>query len=164
MKLHWTIFALGTVITWGLYGAFLHKGSMGFLPDPNYRLKAFLFVGVAYLIVAIVGPLILIAASGKGFEFSNEKGGITLSIVAGVLGAAGALFAILALGANPTPGPAAASQVMSLIFAGAPIVAAIYGLILKPPAGGLTSLDWRFVVGLLLAASGGALVTLFKPV
>ena len=73
--MHWAIFAMMTVLTWGLYGAFLHKGTLGFgMADPNARMKAFLFVGVAYFIVAIVGPLILIAISGKGFDFSKTEG------------------------------------------------------------------------------------------
>ena len=153
-----------TVFTWGLYGAFLHKGALGFgLSDPNARMKAFLFVGVAYFVVAIVGPLILIAVSGKGFDFSKTDG-IKLSLIAGTLGAVGALTALLALSNHPIRSPLAASQVMSLIFAGAPIVAAVYGLIIKPPEGGLASLDWKFLLGLFLGATGGAMVTLFKPI
>jgi hypothetical protein len=161
MKLHWAIWALMTVLTWGLYGAFLHKGGMGFGADPNARMKAFLFVGVAYFVVAIVGPLLIIALSGKGFAFAPE--GIKWSLFAGTLGALGALTVLIALNANPIKGPMAASQVMSLVFAGAPIVAAIYGLVVKPPEGGLSALPWQFVLGIVLGATGGALVTLFKP-
>ena len=161
--MHWAIFAMMTVLTWGLYGAFLHKGTLGFgMADPNARMKAFLFVGVAYFIVAIVGPLILIAISGKGFDFSKTEG-IKLSLIAGTLGAVGALTALLALSNHPIKSPLAASQVMSLIFAGAPIVAALYGLYSKYQDGTLKELNPVFIVGLVLGATGGALVTLFKP-
>jgi len=151
----WVIFALVTVCTWGLYGAFLHKGAQGFNND---RMKAFLFVGVAYFLIAVIAPIIVIAVNGSKFEFAGE--GIKWSLFAGVLGAVGALAVLFALNTNPTKGPAAASQVMSLIFAGAPMVAAVFGIMNKQES---TPLDWRFITGLVLAASGGALVTLFKP-
>ena len=32
-----------------------------------------------------------------------------------------------------------------------------------PPAGGLGALKWQFVLGILLAAAGGTLVSLYKP-
>jgi hypothetical protein len=124
------------------------------------RMKAFLFVGVAYFAVAIVGPLLYLKLSGKEFDFSS--GGIRWSLFAGTLGAVGAFTLLIALNKNPVQGPMGASQVMSLIFAGAPVVAALYGIYMK---GGVSfsSLDWRFVAGLVMAASGGVMVTYFKP-
>ena len=52
---------------------------------------------------------------------------------------------------------------MSIVFAGAPVLNALYSLALHPPAGGWQKLPWPFVLGLLLAALGGCLVTLYKP-
>lgn len=52
---------------------------------------------------------------------------------------------------------------MSIIFAGAPVVNAIYVMALHPPEGGVGSVDKRFFLGILLAAVGGCLVTLYKP-
>lgn len=156
----WVAYALVTVLCWGLYGAFLHKGAIGFGMD---RMKAFLFVGIAYFLIAVLAPLALIAIKGQDPKWEFKPEGIKLSIFAGALGAVGALTVLLALSYHPIKSPAAASQVMSLVFAGAPVVAAIYGLILKPPEGGLSSLDPKFVAGLVLAAAGGCLVTLFKP-
>ena len=52
---------------------------------------------------------------------------------------------------------------MSIIFAGAPIVNAVVALALHPPAGGYGSIKPQFLVGILLAAVGGTLVTLYKP-
>jgi len=160
----WVAYALVTVLCWGLYGAFLNKGAIGFHHD---RMKAFLFVGVAYFLIAVLAPLALIAIHGKEpkWEFNSE--GIKMSLFAGCLGAIGALTVLIALNSHPltAQGKAAiaASNVMSVVFAGAPIVAAVYGLLIKPPKEGLLSLDWRFVAGLVMAAAGGALVTLFKP-
>jgi drug/metabolite transporter (DMT)-like permease len=159
----WAVFALMTVLTWGLYGAFLNKGAVGFDHD---RMKAFLFVGVAYFLIAVLGPLILIAVNGKEPKWEFKPEGIKLSLFAGSLGAIGALTVLIALNTHPLTAekqPAmAASQVMSLVFAGAPIVAAIYGIVTRKAQGEL-NLDWRFITGLVLAASGGAMVTIFKP-
>jgi uncharacterized membrane protein YeaQ/YmgE (transglycosylase-associated protein family) len=154
----WLGFALMTVVSWGLYGAFLARGAKGFEDD---RMKAFLFVGVAYFLVAIIGPLIVIALRGERLDLFTKTQGVKWSLIAGIVGALGALTVLFALNKNPIHGPAGASQVMSVVFAGAPIVAAIYGLLNRKD--GLSGLDWRFVLGLVLAASGGALVTLFKP-
>ena len=55
------------------------------------------------------------------------------------------------------------SVVMSIVFAGAPVVNAGVALALHPPSGGLGSIRWQFALGILLAALGGCLVTLFKP-
>ena len=160
MKLHWAAYAMMTVLAWGVYGAFLAKGAEGF---GNDRIKAFLFVGIAYLLVAVLAPVAYIAVNGTGFDFGSHPEGIKWSLIAGTMGAIGALTVLFALNTNPERGPVAASQVMSLVFAGAPIVAAIYGLILKYQAGKLGAINPVFIVGLLLAATGGALVTLFKP-
>ena len=59
-SMNWVTFALMTVAFWGLYGVFLHKGAMG-MADPQFgRYKAFLVVGIAYFLVAVLAPLILL--------------------------------------------------------------------------------------------------------
>jgi hypothetical protein len=40
---------------------------------------------------------------------------------------------------------------------------AIYSLVTHPPAGGWLKLPWPFVLGIVLAAIGGCLVSLYKP-
>jgi hypothetical protein len=75
-----------------------------------------------------------------------------------VLGAAGAFGVLLAFGAKGHP-----AVVMSIIFAGAPVVNAVVAFSLHPPAGGLSSLRWQFVAGIALAAVGGMMVMLYKP-
>lgn len=158
--MHWSIFALMTVLSWGVYGAFLARGAKGFEDD---RIKAFLFVGVAYLLVAVLAPLLIIVVKGSGFDFGKHPAGVKWSLIAGTVGALGALTVLFALNSNPVQGPIGASQVMSLVFAGAPVVAAIYGLIMNPPKEGWGSISPVFIAGIVLAAAGGALVTLFKP-
>ncbi len=154
--LTWLIFALLTVCSWGLYGIFLHTGQIAMGDPVNGRYKAYLFVGIAYLLTAVIGSLIVLMVNGSDWSFPIK--GLTWSLLAGTVGAMGAFGVLLAFGAKGTP-----AVVMSIVFAGAPIVNAIVSLILHPPAGGWGSLNWQFVLGILLAALGGCLVTLFKP-
>ena len=80
------------------------------------------------------------------------------SLLAGIVGAVGAFGVLLAFGAKGSP-----AVVMSIVFAGAPVLNAAYALVLHPPAGGWQKLPWPFVLGIALAAIGGCLVTLYKP-
>ena len=50
---------------------------------------------------------------------------------------------------------------MSIIFAGAPIVNAIVAISMAHDWG---KIRWPFILGLVMAAAGGFLVTMFKPV
>ena len=152
----WFVFALMTVVAWGLYGVFLHSGQ-SLMQDPiNGRYKAFLFVGIAYFLTAVVAPLVLLWFRGATWTFSAP--GMRWSLLAGIVGAIGAFCVLLAFGAGGKP-----SVVMSIIFAGAPVVNAVVALAMHPPAGGWLALRWQFVAGILLAALGGCLVTLYKP-
>ncbi len=152
----WLVFSLLTVICWGLYGAFLHSGQLGMNDPVHGRYKAFLFVGVAYFLTAVLAPLAMLVLKGASWSFTGP--GVGWSLLAGIVGAAGAFGVLLAFGAKGTP-----AVVMSIIFAGAPVVNALYGLILHPPAGGWLKLPLPFVLGIILAATGGCLVTLYKP-
>ncbi len=152
----WLVYALLTVAFWGVYGIFLHSGQLAMGDAVNGRYKAFLFVGIAYLIAAVLAPAIVLVVNGATWTFSAK--GVIWSLLAGLVGALGAFCVLLAFGAKGSPG-----VVMSIIFAGAPVVNAVVALAIHPPAGGLGSLRWQFVAGILLAAVGGCLVTLYKP-
>jgi drug/metabolite transporter (DMT)-like permease len=153
----WLAFALTAVVAWGLYGILLHSGQAGMADPVNGRYKAFLFVGVAYFFTAILAPLAWMAARG-GTSWSFPASGMLWSLLAGVAGAAGAFGVLLAFGARGTP-----PVVMSIVFAGAPVVNAVAAVLLQPPAGGWSGIRWPFFAGILLAALGGCLVTLYKP-
>lgn len=152
----WLYFALMTVSCWGLYGIFLHSGQLGMADPVNGRYKAFLFVGIAYFLVAVLAPLAMLLVSGADWDYPVK--GMALSLVAGTFGAIGAFGVLLAFGAKGTP-----AVVMSIIFAGAPIVNAVVSMIHHPPAGGVGGIRWQFFAGIALAALGGCLVTLYKP-
>lgn len=155
--LTWLLFALVTVVSWGVYGVFLHTGQVAMQDPVNGRYKAFLFVGLAYFLTAVLAPLALLLAKGAAFTGYTPKG-MAWSLLAGIVGAVGAFGVLLAFGAKGTP-----AVVMSIVFAGAPVVNALYTLVLHPPAGGWGGVKWPFYLGIALAALGGCLVTYFKP-
>ncbi len=84
------------------------------------------------------------------------------SLIAGIVGALGAFGVLLAFGAAPKPTVKYVPVVMSIIFAGAPLVNAVVALAMHPPEGGLASIRPQFFLGIVLAAIGGCLVTLYK--
>lgn len=152
----WLLFALLTVGSWGVYGAFLHTGQMAMGDPVNGRYKAFLFVGIAYFLTAVLAPLAVLLAKGASWNYPMR--GMGWSLIAGIVGAVGAFGVLLAFGAKGTP-----AVVMSIVFAGAPVVNALYSLWLHPPVGGFGSLKPQFILGIALAALGGCLVTFYKP-
>ena len=152
----WLCYALLTVAAWGVYGIFLHMGQV-----ENARPQAWPLQSV---------PLRrhrLLSDRGRGAVGGavDEKQRLALyrrRLVAlaggGIVGAVGAFAVLLAFGAGGKP-----PVVMTIIFAGAPIVTAVVGLLKAPPAGGWT----RDSLGVLRwnrpGHRRGALVTTFKP-
>ena len=157
----WLAFALLTVVTWGVYGVFLHNGQSAMGDPVHGRYKAFLFVGVAYFLVAVLAPLALLVLNQASWNIPAK--GFWWSLIAGTVGAIGAFGVLLAFGAAPRPVPVYVPVIMSIIFAGAPIVNAFVSMVAHPPMGGIGAVRWPFWLGIILAATGGALVTKFKP-
>jgi len=146
----WMVFVAGAVISWGAYVPVLHEGQT--LLNRG-SLRAFLCVGVAYFLTAVLVPLGLLAAKVEPMEFNVR--GILFAIAAGVLGAAGALCIILALKYGGTP-----VFVPPLVFAGAPIISAFVSMAWHRPK---SAPEMWFYAGLVLAAIGAGLVLRFKP-
>lgn len=149
----WFSYVLLTVSCWGLYGVFLHLGATNMADPANGRLKAFLFVGLAYFLVAVLAPLALLVARGAPMSFDGS--GAAWSLVAGTVGAIGAFGVLLAFGAGGKP-----AVVMACVFAGAPIINALVSV---TRAGQWADVTWPFLVGIVLAATGGGLVVYNKP-
>ncbi len=154
--MQWLFYVFLTVCTWGLYGVYLHSGQMAMKDAVFGRYKAFLFVGVAYMIIAVLAPLLLLKFQGSNWNFPAR--GVWISLFAGALGAVGAFGILLAFGAKGTP-----QVVMSIVFAGAPVVNAIVATWMHPPKGGISAMPWQFYLGILMAAGGGCLVSLYRP-
>ncbi len=154
--MNWLVYAFLTVATWGLYGVFLHSGQLAMGDPINGRYKAFLFVGIAYFIIAVLAPLAMLKINGATMSFPSK--GLWISLFAGTLGAIGAFGTLLAFGAKGSP-----AVVMSIVFAGAPIVNSIASMLMHPPKDGIGSVPWQFYLGMVMAAAGGCLVVYFKP-
>ena len=158
MKLAWLMFVIVAALAWGAYVPSIHHGQLAFggKSNPNSPMRAFLFVGVAYFLMAIVVPgLWLVTHREPVADTGFNARGIVICTIAGALGAAGALSVIFALKFGGLP-----IYVAPLVFAGAPIVNVIVAMVWE---GVERRPDPRFFVGLLLAAAGAALVLRYKP-
>ncbi len=146
----WMPFVVLTVLSWGTYIPTLHKGQLAL---GNSGLHAFLMVGVAYLLVAILIPGTIIARAGTWHLFTS--GGMALTLAAGALGAVGALGISFALvnGGRPTVVP-------PLVFAGAPVVSTFVAMAYNPPQ---NSPSLTFYLGIVMAAAGAGLVLANRP-
>jgi uncharacterized membrane protein YeaQ/YmgE (transglycosylase-associated protein family) len=162
----WILFSFLTVACWGVYGVYLHRGQTEMADMANGRWKAFLFVGFAYFLVAVIAPLVMLRLNGKPGDtnfLAYPMKGQVWSLIAGIVGAVGAFGVLLAFGAAPQPKAAYIPVVMSIIFAGAPIVNAVVSMLYHPPHGGMSEVKWQFWAGIVIAAVGGSMVALYKP-
>ncbi len=147
----WLVYVIGAVLAWGSYVPMMHEGQTLL---KGGALRAFLCVGLAYFLTAVLIPLgLLTGAKVEPMEFT--RGGATFAFVAGALGAAGALCIIMALKSGGTP-----LFVAPLVFAGAPIVNVLISMGWHKPK---SPPEVWFYLGLMLAAVGAGLVLRFKP-
>ena len=137
-----------TALCWGIYGPVLHVGR----EDMHSPLRPFVCVGIAYFVIAVVVPLVLLLRGEKGAWTAK---GITWSLVAGAAGALGALGVILALHFGGKP-----IYVMPLVFGGAPVVNTLLTATMNRA---FDQLKAPFLAGLLLVITGAVTVLVFKP-
>lgn len=147
--MNWTFFALGAALSWGIYGPILHKGQVQ-LGNP---LRALLCVGLAYFLVGVLVPAIVLGSQGqlKGFN----SGGVLASTLGGALGALGAVCIIWAFRNGGSP-----MYVMPLVFGLAPLVNVLYSMATHPPK---TAPNPLLYVGYILGSIGAGLVLRYKP-
>src|SRR5947209_514770 len=85
LNMNWLVFALMTVMSWGLYGIFLHQGQTAMADKSNALYKSFLFVGLAYFLTAVLAPLALLTVRKATWSFPAQ--GMAWSLFAGIVGA-----------------------------------------------------------------------------
>ena len=141
-----------TICCWGSYGSVLHKGQANL---GNDKLKPLICVGVAYLLVAIILPVVILAVTGR-LQGDWSSLGIQWSLAAGAAGAIGALGIILALTSGGSP-----IYVMPLVFGGAPIVNVLVTMYFS----GISwkELNLNFIAGTIIVVIGATLVLYNKP-
>lgn len=147
--MNWLTFVAGAVLSWGMYGAFLHRGQVA-LGNP---LRALLCVGVAYFLIGVLVPLAGLSAQGDLNKFNMT--GTATATIAGALGAIGAACIIWSFKTGGSP-----TYVMPLVFGGAPLVNVLVTMTLHPPKDAPHPLLY---VGFLLAASGAGMVLYYRP-
>lgn len=145
---------LGSIATaifcWGAYGPTLHKGQAAMMQS---RLRPFICVGLAYFIIAVIVPNIILAISPEPSTYNFS--GTMWSLLAGAAGAFGALGIIMAFNFGGKP-----VFVMPLIFGGAPVVST---LITTKVNGLWDQIGAFFLAGLMLVIAGAAMVLVFAP-
>jgi hypothetical protein len=157
------MFALCTAFFWGTYGPLLLKGHtlMG-----SGRLRPFICVGISYLIIAIVGPILVMHLTGmeKGdgvlSGWGKGWGGIIWSLAGGAAGAFGAFALIMALNYG---GASSTTYVMPLVFGCAPVVSTITSIYMARLAGKTVEISPFFAAGLILVAAGAITILIFAP-
>jgi hypothetical protein len=148
-------FAVLTAVCWGVYGPIIQAGQAAMRSTPlnPVRLRPFICVGIAYFIIAIVVPIVLLRMRGELGNWSTT--GVIWSTVAGGAGAIGALGIILAFSFGGRP-----IYVMPLVFGGAPVINAFTEIIVR---GEYAHVGPLFYAGLILVVGGAVMVLVFAP-
>lgn len=158
MKSLYVIAAIAvTMLCWGVYGPVLHPGQEAFAGDNPIALddglRAFMCVGMAYFLIAIVVPVIMLRMNGESGSWSS--GGVLWSLAAGAVGAIGALGVILAFGFGGKP-----VFVMPLVFGGAPVVNSFLTMYWSKS---MRKISPVFLAGLIMVILGAVTVLSTKP-
>lgn len=151
------LFALGTACCWGMYGPALGNARSQVKPpspDAWSPFKPYVFIGVAYLVIAIVGGLIAMKLKGDTFNFSGTHSAAkNWGFIAGSLGAAGALCLTTAV----IQSKGNTALVMPIVFGGAVSVNALFSYFKFKD---VSPLLW---VGMALVFVGVVLIATFTP-
>ncbi|MEM6330358.1 MAG: hypothetical protein AAF790_08920 [Planctomycetota bacterium] len=144
-----------TVCAWGVYGPVLHwgQGEMAGEGIKYARLRPFICVGLAYFLIGVIVPAVLLKARGEAGRWTMS--GVSQSMLAGALGAIGALGIIMALSFGGKP-----LYVMPLVFGGAPVVNSFLTIYM---AGKFKQVGPLFLSGLVMVLIGAVTVLVFKP-
>lgn len=143
-------FVAMTFLCWGTYGPVLHIGQEMM---EHSRWRPFICVGMAYFIIAVLGPWLMMSRNGEQGRWTMS--GIIWSFGAGVITAIGALGIILAFNFGGKP-----VYVMPLVFGCSPVVNTLVTMCMT---GSHKQTRWPFYVAILLVALGAAGVFIFKP-
>jgi hypothetical protein len=144
------LFTAMTAVAFGCYGPTLHKGQVAMAGS---RLRPFLCVGIAYFLVAVLVPALLLGTAGEASQWTFK--GTAWSVGGGAAGAIGALGVIMAfnLGGKPI-------YVMPLVFGGAPVINTFVEVAKNSAWGRIGPL---FYAGLIMTAAGAVTVLVFAP-
>ena len=168
------LFAVGTALFWGCYGPTIGNAQSPMVggkplgtPDGWSPFKPYVFIGIAYLVIAIVGGLVMMKVKGDSFTYSAPVPGVEgathflpakWGFLAGALGAFGALCLTTAMMTSKGN----ALLVMPIVFGGAISVMAVVSII-KLRGHGPVEISPLLWVGMLLTVVGVVLVASNTP-
>jgi hypothetical protein len=176
MNIPWWGYVVGAGLAWGTYVPLVFFGGTELTTKPGTvggRLASILCVGVAYFLLAVVIPVVLMAIRDDA-KPEWKTTGLVFSGLAGVAGAVGAICVIFASkaavdaakleGVNPATYRV---YIAPLIFALAPAINTLLSLVWHPKSGdpfhfALEIPGWKLPVGILLVAAGTFLVLYSK--
>lgn len=138
------------ILSWGAYGPVLHKGQAAM---HHSRLRPFICVGLAYLVIAVIVPYFFLGELGEASSYRSW--GTLWSFLAGAFAACGALGIIMAFNFGGKP-----FFVMPVVFGGAPVVSTFCALTLEGQWGNVNPFFWA---GLILIIAGAVLVLVLAP-
>jgi hypothetical protein len=142
-------FTILTMLCWGIYGPVLNNG----IRDMHNGLRPFICVGLAYFVIAVVVPILLLQTTGEKGHWSAT--GVFWSLMAGVGTSIGALGIILAIGSRGSP-----LYIMPLVFGIAPVVNSFTTIHFSRA---YKQIGPAFLAGLILVALGAVTVLIAAP-
>ncbi len=149
ITLAYLAFVLMTIVFWGIYGPLLHLGQVQ-MGEP---IRPLICVGLAYCLVGVLVPLIVLWTRGEKGRWSVS--GFLWSLIAGIVGAFGAIGIIIAFKYHGSP-----VYVMPLVFGGAPVINTLVTMWMNRT---MRTASAAFFVGIAIVALGAAGVMYFNP-
>ncbi len=176
MAIPWWGFVVAAGLAWGVYVPIIFYGGTELTTRPGTvggRLASILCVGVAYMVMAVAVPLVLMATRDDARP-EWKLNGLVFSGLAGIAGAVGAICVIFAskaaVDAAKLEGIDPATYriyIAPLIFCLAPLVNTLLSLVWHPKPGapwhfGFEAPTWHLPLGVVLVAAGTFLVLYSK--
>jgi len=159
------LFAIGTACFWGCYGPAIGnaqspRGVDGrpLLPPEGWTpFKPYVFIGIAYVVIAVAGGLVMMKVKGDSFQYGGAHfPTMKWGFFAGTLGAFGALCLTTAMMTSKGN----ALLVMPIVFGGAVSVTALVSVIRLHAGTTVSPMLW---FGMLLTVTGVILVARNTP-
>ena len=179
-SLPWWGYVVCAGLAWGVYVPLIFYGGTELTTRPGTiggRLASILCVGIAYFLMAVVIPIILMAMR-EDAKPEWKTNGLVFSGLAGVAGAVGAICVIFASKAavdqavaegavTPMEKAAYRIYIAPLIFALAPAINTLLSLVWHPKPGNPWHFafevpGWKLPAGIVLVALGTFLVLMSK--